>query len=132
LSRAKADEPAKLKPLETRAGEQWIELAPELSRELAKHSLASSFSQEDDFVFTTATGAPMHFRNVFARGLDEAADRAALNAEGVQKLWFHDLRHAAITHVIRSGGDPAQVSRFAGHSKGLDDPRSLRGGAREA
>ena len=50
-------------------------------------------------------------------GLDKAAERARLNPEGVQKLSFHDLRHTAITHLIRSGADPAQVSRFAGHSK---------------
>jgi integrase len=91
--------------------------APELSRELAKHSLGSSFSGDDDFVFTTETGAPMYYRNVSARGLDKAADQAGLNPEGVQKLSFHDLRHTAITHLIRSGADPAQVSRFAGHSK---------------
>jgi integrase len=117
LSRATAGEPAKLKPLKTRAGERWIELAPELSRELAKHSLASFFSQDDDFVFTTETGAPMYYRNVSARGLDKAADRAGLNPKDVQKLSFHDLRHTAITHLIRSGADPAQVSRFAGHAK---------------
>jgi integrase len=117
LSRAKAGEPARLTPLKTRAGERWIELAPELSRELAKHSLASPFSKDEDFVFTTVTGAPMYYRNVSARGLDKAGDRAGLNPEGVQKLSFHDLRHTAITHLIRSGADPAQVSRFAGHSK---------------
>jgi integrase len=117
LSRAKANEPAKLKPLKTRAGERWIELAPDLSRELAKYSLESSFSQDEDFVFTTETGKPLYYRNVSARGLDRAAERAGLNPEGVQKLSFHDLRHTAITHLIRSGADPAQVSRFAGHSK---------------
>jgi integrase len=117
LSRATADKPAALKPLKTRAGERWIELAPGLARELAKHSLASSFSEAEDFVFTTETGAPMYFRNVSARGLDKAADCAGLNPDGVQKLSFHDLRHTAITHLIRSGADPAQVSRFAGHSK---------------
>lgn len=55
LSRATTDEPATLKPLKTRAGERWIELAPELARELAKHSLASGFSKPEDFVFTTET-----------------------------------------------------------------------------
>ena len=45
-----------------------------------------------------------------ARGLDKAADRAGLNPEGVQRLSFHDLRHTAITHLIRSGADAAQVS----------------------
>jgi site-specific recombinase XerD len=84
---------------------------------LAKHSLASSFSKDDDVVFTTETRKPLYYRNVAARGLDRAADRAGLNPEGVQKLSLHDLRHTAITHLIRSGADPAQVSRFAGHSK---------------
>lgn len=42
---------------------------------------------------------------------------AGLNAADVQRLSFHDLRHTAITHLIRSGADAAQVSRFAGHSK---------------
>ena len=59
----------------------------------------------------------MYYRNVSARGLDNAADRAGLNSDGVQRLSFHDLRHTAITHLTRSGADPAQVSRFAGHSK---------------
>jgi integrase len=35
----------------------------------------------------------------------------------VQKLSFHDLRHTAITHLIRSGADVAQVQPFAGHAK---------------
>jgi integrase len=59
----------------------------------------------------------MYFRNVSVRGLDKAADSEGLNPEGVQKISFHDLRHTAITHLIRSGADPAQVSRFAGRSK---------------
>jgi len=68
-------------------------------------------------VLSTETGKPLYYRNVSARGLDKAADRAGLNPEGLQKLSYHDLRHTAITHLIRSGADPAQVSRFAGHSK---------------
>jgi len=32
-------------------------------------------------------------------------------------LGFHDLRQTAITHLIRSGADVAQVQRFAGHAK---------------
>ncbi len=117
LSRAKANEPAKLIPLKTRAGERWIELAPELSRELAKHSLASSFLQPEDFVFATETGKPLYYRNVSARGLDKAADRAGLNPDGVQKLSFHDLRHTAASLAVQAGANVAQVSRFAGHSK---------------
>lgn len=117
LSRATRAEPARLIPLKTDAGERHIDLAPELSRELAKHRLASPFSSHEDFVFATETGNPVYYRNASARGLDKAADRAGLNPEGAQRLSFHDLRHTAITHLIRSGADAAQVSRFAGHSK---------------
>jgi integrase len=39
------------------------------------------------------------------------------NKDGLPKLSFHDLRHTAITHLIRSGVDVAQVQRFAGHAK---------------
>jgi integrase len=117
LSRATKDKPARVVPLKTDAAERHIDLAPELSRELAEHRLASPFSRDEDFVFVTETGNPVYYRNASARGLDKAADRAGLNPEGAQKLSFHDLRHTAITHLIRSGADAAQVSRFAGHSK---------------
>jgi integrase len=59
----------------------------------------------------------VYYRNASARGLQNAADRAGLNREGLPRLSFHDLRHTAITHLIRSGADVAQVQRFAGHAK---------------
>lgn len=117
LSRATRTKPARLVALKTDAAERVIDLALELARDLAKHNLASSHSKDEDFVFATETGNPVYYRNASARGLDKAADRAGLNPEGKQRLSFHDLRHTAITHLIRSGADAAQVSRFAGHSK---------------
>jgi integrase len=117
LSRATKTNPARVVPLKTDAGERHIDIAPALARELAKHNLASRHSKPEDFVFSTETGKPLYYRNTSARGLDKAANRAGLNPEGVQRLSFDDLRHTAITHLIRSGADAAQVSRFAGHSK---------------
>jgi integrase len=71
-----------------------------------------------DFVFATGTGRPMYYRNASARGLDEGAKRAGLNADpSLPKLSFHDLRHSAISHLIRSGADVVKVQRFAGHTK---------------
>src|SRR4029450_12894701 len=81
------------------------------------HKLAGSYPKDDDFVFTTLTGQPIYYRNASARGLQKAADRAGLNGEGLPKLSFHDLRHTAITHLIRAGTDVAQGQRFAGHRK---------------
>ena len=49
--------------------------------------------------------------------VENAANAAGLNPEGTQKLSFHDLRHSAISHLIRANPDPVTVSRFAGHSK---------------
>jgi site-specific recombinase XerD len=70
-----------------------------------------------DFVYATQIGTPLSHRNATARGLEKAADAASINKDAVPKLAFHDLRHTAITHLIRSGVDVAQVQRFAGHAK---------------
>jgi integrase len=117
LSRAKKSAPAKLLALKTDAAERDLDLTPELAKVLREHKLASSYSKDDEFVFSTLTGQPIYYRNASARGLQKAADRAGLNSEGLPKLSFHDLRHTAITHLIRSGADVAQVQRFAGHAK---------------
>ena len=44
-------------------------------------------------------------------------DRAGLDGDGRPKLSMHDLRHTAITHLIRQGADVGQVARFAGHAR---------------
>ena len=98
-------------------GERDLDLMPDLAKVLREHKLASGYSGDDDFVFSTLTGKPVYYRNASARGLQKAADRAGLNCEGLPRLSFHDLRHTAITHLIRSGVDVAQVQRFAGHAK---------------
>jgi integrase len=117
LSRAKKRAPAKLLPLKSDAGERDLDLTADLANVLRAHKLASSYSKDDEFVFATLTGQPIYYRNASARGLQKAADRAGLNREDLPKLSFHDLRHTAITHLIRAGADVAQVQRFAGHAK---------------
>jgi integrase len=117
LSRARVSDPAKLLPLKSDAGERDLDLMPDLAKVLREQKLASSYSSADDFVFVTLTGKPIYYRNASARGLQKAADRAGLNPDGLPRLSFHDLRHTAITHLIRSGADVAQVQRFAGHAK---------------
>jgi integrase len=117
LSRARKSDPARLLPLKSDAGERDLDLMPDLAKVLREHKLASGYSGDNDFVFSTLTGNPVYYRNASARGLQKAADRAGLNPEGLPRLSFHDLRHTAITHLIRSGADVAQVQRFAGHAK---------------
>ena len=118
LSRAKTDAPARLVPLKSGGDRRDIEMIPALAKLLAQHKLASPYARDDDFVFATSTGRPMYYRNASSRGLDEGAKRAGLNADpSLPKLSFHDLRHSAISHLIRSGADVVRVQRFAGHSK---------------
>jgi integrase len=118
LSRASRVKPAELLPLKTDAAERTIDLAPPLASVLREHKLASKHSRDEDYVFCSEIGSPLYYRNVTRRGLEKAADAAKLNAdEAKPRLSFHDLRHTAITHLIRSGADVAQVQRFAGHSK---------------
>jgi integrase len=99
------------------AGERDIDLAPALARELVAHKLFSPFSSPDDFVFATETGS----RCTTATSRHAASTRPRVGRgstrRGVQKLSFHDLRHTAISHLIRAGADVAQVQRFAGHAK---------------
>jgi integrase len=90
---------------------------PAAAREAPPRKLSSSYSKDEDFVFTTETAKPLYYRNLSSRGLDKSAKRACLNPEGKQKLSLHDLRHTAITHLIRAGADVGQVARFAGHAR---------------
>jgi integrase len=100
LSRAKRDIPARLVPLKSGGDRRDVEMIPALARLLAQHKLASPYARDDDFVFATGTGRRMYYRNASARGLDEGAKRAGLNADpSLPKLSFHDLRHSA-THKL--------------------------------
>jgi integrase len=117
LSRAKRGQPATRIPLKTDAAKREIDLAPKMVQALRVHKFASHHKGDSDFVFTTFAGSPLYYRNASIRGLEKAAEAIGLNREGLPKLSFHDLRHTAITHLIRSGADVAQVQRFAGHSK---------------
>jgi integrase len=76
------------------------------------HSAAS------DFVFATALGTPLGYRNVERRGVTRAAKEAGLNQDGAPPLRVHDLRHTFASHlVVDLKLDVAQVSRILGHAR---------------
>lgn len=68
-------------------------------------------------MFASATGTPLHYRNVTRRGLEAAVERAALNVEGKPKLRWHDLRHCFASILIAPGRDVAWVSKQLGHTR---------------
>jgi integrase len=117
LARKKRGQPVRRVALKSERGERDVELLPELVA-LLKHHKAKAFerghARPEDFVFSTADGGPLFYRNV-ARDLGTAADRAKLNErEDVPRLSTHDLRHGAISRWIAAGLDVVEVARQAG------------------
>jgi integrase len=107
---------ARVRPKTERAIRE-VELMPALARTLQAHKelqFALGHARADNFVFCTATGTPLHYRNVVRRGLDAAVMRAELGSE--PRLRFHDLRHTFASLLIAEGLDVVFVSRQLGHA----------------
>jgi integrase len=104
-----------LKPLKTGAGKRDVALMPELAAMLRRHQLASRHSGQEDFVFCSAVGQPLHFRNVQRRGMDKAVESAKLE-QGKRDPTMHDLRHSFASLMIAQGLDVVFVSRQLGHA----------------
>jgi integrase len=64
LTRASRKEPAKRVRLKTNGSRREIRMEPDLAAMLKRHKLASSYSQDHDYVFTTSEGTPFYYRNV--------------------------------------------------------------------
>lgn len=104
-----------LKKLKTGAGRRDVVLMPELAKLLRRHELAARHSGPEDFIFGSALGRPLHFRNVQRRGMDEAVERAKLD-KGKRDPTMHDLRHSFASMLIAQGLDVVFVSRQLGHA----------------
>jgi len=117
LSTARKNVPARRVRLKTDGSERDIDyLPPELLQALRLRRLASTHSDEANFVFCTASGKPLTRRNA-DRAIRKAGYRAGLSPEGVKPVSAHDLRHSAISRWIEVDGLPIiTVSRLAGHS----------------
>jgi integrase len=121
LTRGNRSTPPRASHLKTKAGIRDVVLLPDLTILLQTHlrtvERERGLPHPDDFVFTTASGSPMNYRNVSTRGLDNATKAANLNPDGVSKLTFHDLRHTYGSHLAQSGLDPVGVQRQMGHAR---------------
>ena len=93
-----------------------VRLLPELTDLRRKHKIEAfkrGHARPEDYVFATAEGKPLYYRNV-TRDFGKAADRAGLNRDGLPKLSTHDLRHSTISRWIAAGLDAVTVARMAG------------------
>lgn len=64
-----------------------------------------------DLVFTTAIGTPLSPNNIRKRDF-----RRILEAAGLPRIRFHDLRHSAVTFMLSKGIKPEVVQEIVGHS----------------
>ena len=80
------------------------------SRQRRERLAAGSRWHDGDFVFTTATGAPLDHSNVLHDF------QAAVARAGLRRQRFHDLRHACATLLLEQGEELGVVSKILGHS----------------
>lgn len=66
--------------------------------------------EDHGFVFTGRTGAPLHVNSL------DAQFRKLIEASGVPKIRFHDLRHTSATLMLLIGVHPKVVQERLGHS----------------
>src|SRR5437868_4853837 len=86
-----------------------VPMAPHVAEALARLSQRERFAGEDDFVFAGASGLPIH-----ADALGKRYEKA-LEAAGLRRLRFHDLRHTFGTRMIRQA-DIRRVQEWMGHA----------------
>lgn len=103
---------ARISP-KTASGVRDVTLMPALVRLLREQKMRTPFSLESDFVFSSARGGPLDYRNVSRRGLERAFERAGI-AEPRPR--FHDLRHTAASILVAEGLNVVYVSRQLGHA----------------
>jgi integrase len=114
--RRQLDRNGQYRPPKTRRSHRMVVLNRSLAALLTDHQRASLWPEPTDPVFATASGRPMHWRNVTRRGLAVAIAEANLNNDYEPTLRFHDLRHTFAALLIAQGLSVVYVSRQLGHA----------------
>lgn len=87
-----------------------IDLGPKIMLELKKWKLACP-PNELDLMFPNEAGGPMNYSNMVNRHF-----QTALNATGLPRLRFHDLRHTYASLLIEQGENIKYIQSQLGHS----------------
>ena len=91
-------------------------VAADALTEMAARAFARGRYADDELVFATARGTPVHPSNFYRRVWAPALALAGLCASGYR---WHDLRHTCVSRLVAAGADVALVQAIAGHA----DPR---------
>jgi integrase len=94
----------------SRSGERSVPLASRVAAELRDHQLHSHFSGEDDLVFANPLSGEVLPHSPLLRRF-----KKALEAAGVRKVRFHDLRHTFGTRIAAAGVPMRALQEWMGH-----------------
>jgi len=105
--------------LKTRSGKRTISIGISTIQKLRGHQRNQSALktrteehwQDNDLVFPSNAGTPMHQRNLLR------LFKKILNESGLREIRFHDLRHTSASMMLNNGISPIIVAKRLGHSK---------------
>jgi integrase len=97
-------------PPKSKHGRRSVPLDHALVRELRKARSGTDWPSDDDLVFCSRDGRPLHDRNLSARVLKPAAEEAGASWAG-----WHTLRHTCASLLFARGANAVQVQRWLGH-----------------
>jgi integrase len=102
-------------PPKTDAGIRDIPIPASLVAHLRRLRMASAYSLDENFVFSSKAGTPLDRGNVRKRGFYAAVELAGLNRPDEPKLTTHDLRHAFASVIVHHGIAAVDLAVFMGH-----------------
>jgi len=119
LSRARGDYQGGFSSTKTEGSTQPVDLTPacletleEHHRRQAEEKLKAGSEYEDlDLIFATSKGTPLDQKNIVHRQF-----HATLEAAGLRRIRFHDLRHTCATLLINQGISPKYIQRQLRHT----------------
>jgi integrase len=103
----------------SRAGMRILPLTPDAQEALriqethqkVQKLAAGQGWQDAGYIFTTATGGPMH-----PNGIAKRFKRAVSKVAGVTSITFHKLRHTCVTRMLAQSTDLKTVAYVVGHA----------------
>ena len=105
--------------LKTKSGRRTISIGINTADKLRDHhqkqmnekkAMGSQWN-ENDLIFPSKIGTPMHQRNLLRRF------KSLIQESGLREIRFHDLRHTAASLMLNHGISPLIVAKRLGHSK---------------
>jgi integrase len=108
----------------TRAGKRDVPLFGSARDVLTARKVEATYDRPDDLIFGTSVGTPTDPNNWVRREFKKAQQDAGLGewveSDGEKRRWvsafrFHDLRHYAVSELIKQKADILLLARIAGH-----------------